>query len=302
MKWIASAVLALLLMQSAGAQILTTTLLGTGTPRPDAQRYGSAVLVETPQGHRLLFDAGRGAVLRMQQLQLPIEKLDQVFITHLHFDHVVGLDDVWLVARLWQRKDPLQVLGPNGTQALAENLKRAYLRDREVRYQQSGLPLETGDLIGEDIGPGIVYAQGDLRVTAFEVDHDHVKPAFGYRVDYGQHSVVISGDTTYSDNLLRHAQDADVLIHEVAMASEKILAHNPRVQKVMASHSTPEQVSQVLSETQPRLALLTHLLLYGVSEEQVLQAVRNTYPGDVRLGQDLMAVDIGESIYVYQRR
>ncbi len=302
MKWLAGTALALLLAQSAVAQILTVTMLGTGTPRPDAERFSAAVLVETSEGDQLLFDAGRGAVLRMQQLAMSTDELDHIFITHLHFDHVVGLDDVWLVARLWQRKEPLPVSGPTGTQVLTEHLRQAYIRDHEVRYRQSGLPLETGDLAGADIEPGVIYTRGDLRVTAFAVDHGHAKPAFGYRVDYGEHSVVISGDTTYSENLLRHAQDADVLIHEVAMASEKILAQNPRLQKVMAYHSTPQQVAKVLSKTQPRLALLTHMLRYGVSEGQVLQAVQEGYSGDVRLGQDLMAVDIGEFVYVYQRR
>jgi len=297
-------ILVLLLVPAAGAaQVLTATLLGTGTPPPDIERFGAAVLVETPEGDKLLFDAGRGTMLRLKQLKVSSAQLDRVFITHLHFDHLVGLDDVWLVARLWQRKAPLMVLGPSGTEIFVENLKQAYIRDREVRSEQSGLSLETGDLRGMDIAEsGVVYTRGDLKVTAFWVDHGHVKPALGYRVDYGPRSVVISGDTTYSENLIRHARGADVVIHEVAIASEKLLARNPRLGKVMASHTTPQQLGKVLGEIQPKLGLLTHILNYGVTEEHLMDAVRENYSGEVQLGEDLLAVDIGESVSVYRRR
>ncbi len=286
---------------SAVAQVMTVTLLGTGTPRPDSERFSQAILVETPEGDRLLFDAGRGAAMRLHQIGVSSDQIDAIFVTHLHYDHIVGLDDVWLTARLWQRSTPLTVYGPQGTASFVEHITNAYAVDQKVRHRQSGLPEQGGTLQAVEIASGQVYASQVLKVTAFPVAHGAVKPAFGYRVDYGERSVVISGDTTYSKTLVEHAQGAQVIIHEVMMASEALLTGNARLRKVQAYHSTPEQVGKVLTETGAQLGVLVHQLRFGVSEAQLLEAVQAHYAGEVRLGEDLMAIDIGESTFVYQR-
>ena len=288
------------LASPAAAQVLTVTLLGTGTPRPDIEHFGQAILVEAGES-KLLFDAGRGAAMRLHQLGISSDHVDNIFLTHLHYDHIVGLDDVWLTARLWQRAEPLEVHGPKGTAKLVEHLRQAYEMDRHVRRHQSGLAMDSGDLRAVEIRPGVVYLEGELKVTAFAANHGEVKPAFGYRVDYGPRSVVISGDTTYSSDLVRLAKDADVVIHEVMMANKAILKANPRLRKVQEYHSSPKQVGKVLAQIQPELGILVHMLKFGVTEDQVLEALRDHYQGDVRLGRDLMAVDVGDSVYVYQR-
>lgn len=294
--------LLLALAAPAAGEVLTVTLLGTGTPRPDAERFSQAILVETAGGERLLFDAGRGAAMRLHQIGVSSDRIDRVFLTHLHYDHIVGLDDVWLTARLWQRPEPLPVMGPQGTEEFVAHLMQAYAADRAVRHRQSGLPEAAGDLEAVEIEPGVVYANGSLKVTAFAVAHGEVKPAFGYRIDDGPRSVVISGDTTYSENLVRHAAGADAVIHDAMMASEAFLERNPRLRKVQQYHATPEQVGQAMAQAQPKLVVLVHVLRFGVSREQLLEGVREHYSGDVRLGEDLMALDIGESVYVYRRR
>ncbi len=298
----AGLLLLLVLVAPAAGEVLTATLLGTGTPRPDAERFSQAILVETAAGERLLFDAGRGAAMRLHQIGVSSNRIDRVFLTHLHYDHIVGLDDVWLTARLWQRPKSLPVLGPAGTAAFVKHLSQAYAADHAVRHRQSGLPTDAGALEAVEIEPGVVYANGPLKVTAFAVSHGAVKPAFGYRIDDGPRSVVISGDTTYSENLVRHAEGADAVVHEVMMASEALLKSNPRLRKVQEYHATPEQVGRAMAQAKPKLVVLVHVLRFGVSREQLLGAVREHYSGDVRMGEDLMALDIGESVYVYQRR
>ncbi len=302
MRWIRAALIfASLLAQPVAAQILTVTLLGTGTPRPDIERFSQAILVEAG-GRELLFDAGRGAALRLHQIGVSCAQLDKVFLTHLHYDHIVGLDDVWLTARLWQRAEPLEVHGPTGTERFVNHLVQAYEADHYARRGQSGLAKNVGEIRAVEIEPGVAYEEGGLKVTAFAVDHGKVKPSFGYRVDYGERSVVISGDTTYSENLLVQAGGADVLIHEIMMVSETLLERNPRLRKVQESHSSPAQVGQVLARVRPKLGILVHMLKFGVTEERMLEVLGEHYQGDVRMGTDLMAVDIGDSVYVYQRR
>ena len=294
-------ILASLLAQPAAAQVLTVTLLGTGTPRPDINRFSQAILVEAGD-HKLLFDAGRGAAMRLHQIGVSSDQLDKVFLTHLHYDHIVGLDDVWLTARLWQRAEPLEVRGPAGTGDFVGHLRQAYEADHHARRRQSGLAKDLGELQAVEIEPGVAYEEGDLKVTAFAVNHGRVKPSFGYRVDYGKRSVVISGDTTYSPGLIASAQGADVVIHEVMMTSETLLEKNPRLEEVQKSHSSPGQVGRALARIRPKLGVLVHMLRFGATEAQLLEALREHYQGEVKVGGDLMAVDIGDSVYVYQRR
>ena len=147
----------------------------------------------------------------------------------------------------------------------------------------------TGDGFGGSLGGGSGARCGlsgwGTESTAFTVDHGAVKPAFGYRVDYGPRSVVISGDTTYSSNLVVWAMGADVVIHEVMMASETLLKENPRMQKVEKYHSSPKQAGQILAQIKPKLGILVHMLKFGVTEEHVLEALGKHYKGEVGWGR-----------------
>ena len=299
MKRAAGLLLLALWAPAAGAQVLTATLLGTGTPRPDPARQGQAILIEAGE-RRLLFDAGRGALLRLRQIGVGAETLDRVFLTHLHFDHTVALDDVWLTARLWRRAAPLAVAGPPGTAEFVRHLRAAYRTDVEARAAHSRLPADAGALEGRDLEPGVALRDGELAVTAFAVAHGPV-PALGYRIDYAGRSVVISGDTTYTENLARHAKGADVVIHEMVMVSEAMLERNPRLRRVSEYHATPAEAARTFAEAAPRLGVLVHLLPFGLSEADALAAVRAGWDGEVRIGRDLMAIDVGEAVHVYQR-
>lgn len=193
---------------------ITVTLLGTGSPVPRVDRAGPATLVEAG-GERLLFDCGRGAAQRLWQRQVPLSAITGVFLTHLHSDHVVGLPDLWLTGWLptpyGGRARPLALWGPRGTRNLAAGLREAYAADVRIRHEGEGLPLAGVVLTATDVAPGVVFERGGVRVTAFAVDHGpRIKPAFGYRIDYDGHAVVISGDTHGNDNLVRHARGADV--------------------------------------------------------------------------------------------
>jgi len=284
------------------------TLLGTGVPIPSPDRFGPGILIEA--GHRkLLIDAGRGITMRLFQLKVPIGKIDALFLTHFHSDHTSGLPDLWLTGWLESsfgtRRTPFRVIGPAGTQALTSNLEKAYAADIKIRIADEKLPPEGIAFDTEEFAAdGIVYERDGLRVAAFEVDHgDVIKPAYGYRVEYGGHRVVISGDTRYNENVVKHGTGADLLIHEVAAARPALMAE-AYMQRIIGHHTTPREAGLVFSRANPRLAAYTHLVLPGsdtilpATVADVIAETRTTYKGPLEIGEDLMSFEIGPAITV----
>lgn len=287
----------LVLTQSVHADFVEVTLLGTGTPRPSIERFGSATLVNAG-GQYFLFDAGRGATIRLQQVGITPNQIDKIFITHLHSDHISGLDDLWITGWVWQRQHLLNVRGPKGTHQLVKGLRDAYAADISYRVSNVDLQDSQAKIESVEINEGVIYQQKGVTIHAFLVEHAPVKPAFGYRIEFGDRAIVISGDTTYSENLIKHAQGADLLIHEITAASPALIKRNKRLTKIVKYHTNPEQMAAVLNKTHPKVAILNHVLLFGVSEEQVMSDIKLQYSGDVIMGYDLMRIGVGSSIDV----
>jgi ribonuclease Z len=286
---------------TAEGQEIKVTLLGTGTPPPVMNRFGPSILVEAG-GQKFLFDAGRGALQRLAQLRVRWQDVDGVFLTHLHSDHVVGFPDLWLTGWLVNpgRDRPLPVWGPRGTRKMMSHLEQAYEFDIRIRLYDDRASPDGVVILAEDIGEGVVLEKGGVKITAFEVDHKPVKPAFGYRVDYGGRSVVLSGDTRVSQNLIRHAQGVDLLVHEVA-AAELMLrttARPERTKAVIDHHVTPEQAGEVFDKTKPRLAVYSHIVPPTTTEQDLIPPTRKVYAGPLEVGEDLMVIEVGEKVEV----
>ena len=285
----------------AVGQEIKVTLLGTGAPPPVMHRFGPSILVEAG-GQKFLVDAGRGALQRLGQLKVRWQDVDGVLLTHLHSDHVVGFPDLWLTGWLVGpgRDRPLQVWGPRGTKKMMSHLEQAYEFDIRIRLYDDRAAPEGIVVLAEDISEGIVVEKGGLKITAFEVDHKPIKPAFGYRVDYGGRSVVLSGDTRVSQNLIRHAQGVDLLVHEVVSPETFQRAGTPpeRAKSVIEHHVTPEQAGEVFAKTKPRLAVYSHIVLPIATEQDLIPPTRKTYSGPVEVGEDLMVIEVGEKIEV----
>jgi ribonuclease Z len=301
------------LASEADAQVFRITLLGTGSPAPRPDRYGAATLVEA--GSKiLLFDAGRGASLRIWQLGIPLRELDAVFVTHFHHDHISGLADLWLTGWLpppfGQRQQALKVLGPTGISDITQGLQDAYARDIDIRVADEGLPRAGATFdVTEFSGPGSIYDQDGVRVTAFPVNHGElIKPAFGYRVDFAGRSVLISGDTKFDENLIEAGRGVDVVIHEVVAASDELFERYPAFLAIKDHHTTPEEAGRVFDEIQPKLAVYTHLVRLSAGDmpeldlRDLVEMTRRTYNGPLVVGHDLLTIDVGDSVVVYDRR
>jgi ribonuclease Z len=293
-------VITALLPSAAYGEDITITLLGTGCPPPVMNRFGPSILVEAG-GQKFLFDAGRGALQRLNQLKVKWQDVRGVFFTHLHSDHVVGFPDLWLTGWLTPgRSVPLNVWGPRGTKNMMSHLEQAFDFDIRIRLYDDRPSPDGIVLLTEEIGEGVAYDKGGVKITAFEVDHAPIKPAFGYRVDYAGRSIVLSGDTRVSDNLIRHAQGVDVLVHEIAAPETFVRAGTTpeRAKSVIAHHVTPEQAGEVFSRTKPKLAVYSHIVLPTATEQDLIPPTRKTYSGPLELGEDLMVIEVGQTIAV----
>ena len=294
----------------AGGDNLRVILLGTQAgPTFGAQRLGISTLV-LAGSERLLFDAGRGTTTGMARVAINPADVTKIFLTHLHSDHIISLPE--LITSPWAsqgRAVPLQVWGPSGTGAMMRKFQEALSfdihvrRDVDERFSADGIRIMT-----TDIKEGVVYQSGGVTVTAFLVDHGPVKPAFGYRVDFRGHSVVLSGDTKPSDNLVKFAAGVDVLIHELGRPKEDPLLSGPPDELMPSSRQTRRQVitivehhtdgvelGAVLNRVKPKLAVVSH---YNQDPAVALPLVRRNYPGPIEFGEDSMTIEIGAVVEV----
>ena len=182
-------------------------LLGTGTPYPDPNSFGPATAVVV-DGRVFLFDAGAGVMRRMNAAKLPLSGPEAVFITHLHSDHTLGYADLILTSWIMRRAKPFPVYGPPGLRRMTDHLLAAFAEDIEIRT--NGLEHEVAGGYRVDVTEtraGLVYEKDGVRVTAIAVPHGAWKHAFGYRIDTPDRSIVISGDTRPSEELVKAARE-----------------------------------------------------------------------------------------------
>lgn len=285
--------------------IIRVTLLGTGSPEPSVDRFGPATLIEVGE-EKLLFDVGRGATIRLKQANVSLENMT-VFLTHLHSDHINGLGDLWASGYMAPvfRENPLEIFGPTGIVELTGGLKNAFQPDIDIRSTEMSKRGHPFHISGADFNPtevtsdGVIYNKGGVIVTAIRVIHAENK-AFGYRVDYNGRSVVISGDTKFSENLMNKSKGADLIIHEVICANNKQM-DNPLIKDVVEGHTTPEEAGTLFSEVKPKMAAYTHIILIGVSEEDLVTKTRKTYSGPLVIGFDLLTLEIDEEVTIIKR-
>lgn len=290
---------------------IRVTLLGTGRPDPTIDRFGPSTLVQAGD-ETLLFDCGRGATQRLWQLRIPMSRIGAVFLTHLHSDHTVGLPDLWLTGWLptpyGGRRAPLGIWGPPGTRGMTDGLRQAFAWDVDRRGRGEGLPPAGAVLEAHEVQPGTVFERNGVRVTAFLVDHGGLlQPAYGYRVDYGAHSVVISGDTRPTESLVRAAAGVDVIVHEVIAAPPALLAKSETARRIVGFHTLPEDAGRIFARVRPRLAVYTHVVLLTTDRAfpppdvaELVPRTRTTYDGPLEVGEDLMSIDIGDEVRVHR--
>jgi len=300
--WIAVRGLSFALPQNTPA--IKVTLLGTAAGPPvNLDRYEAGTLVEAGN-QKLLFDCGRGVTIRLTQAGVNLGQVHQLFLTHLHSDHVVSIPDLYLTP--WSagsaRQTRFEVWGPSGTEEMMTYIQKAFAfdihmrRDVDEKFSREGIAVSS-----HDVKEGKIFEQGGATVTAFFVDHGPVKPALGYRVDFGGHSVALSGDTRFSENLIRHSLGVDVLIHETidADALRRVPGNrtSEQVESIIAHHTSLQEAGEVFNRVKPKLAVYSHIL---GKEDDLIAGTRKTYSGPLEVGEDLMTIDIGDRVETHR--
>jgi ribonuclease BN (tRNA processing enzyme) len=286
--------LALTLACTAAPAATQLVILGTGTPRADPARSGPAVAV-IYNGRAYLFDSGPGVVrraaaaagrLKIAALQAP--RLNRVFLTHLHSDHTMGLPDLIFSPWVLGRKEPLDLYGPKGTTAMAGHLEAAWEQDIDVRIHGLERANTTGyQVTAHDVEAGVVYREGDFKVTAFAVHHGSWAQAFGYRIDTPDRSIVISGDCTPSAALVDACNGCDVLLHEVYSLVDAKRPEPGWIEYLREFHTSSTELAQVAAKAKPKLLVMYHQLIRGTTDKALLKDVRKNYRGRVVSAHDL---------------
>lgn len=268
-------------------------LLGTGTPGPDPERHGSSLAIVV-NDQPYIVDFGPGVVRRTAGAQrrgvrgLAAHRLTRAFLTHLHSDHTAGYPDLILMPWVCGRSEPLRVVGPPGLQHMTDHLLAAYEQDIDQRLNG----LETSNEVGyqvevTEVQPeGVVYEDANVIVEAFPVSHGYW-PAYGYKFICPDRTIVVSGDTNRQDTVIEAAKGCDILVHEVC-SGVGLSMRSPEWQRYHSNyHTLGHELSEIAAKAKPGLLVLTHQLLQGVSESDLLREVRSVYDGAVVSGRDL---------------
>jgi ribonuclease BN (tRNA processing enzyme) len=277
---------------AASANRTEIILLGTGTPYPDPNSSGPATAVVV-DGRVFLFDAGVGVMRKLNAAKLPLSGPEAVFITHLHSDHTLGYADLILTSWIMRRVKPFPVYGPQGLQRMTDHLLAAYSEDIEIRTNGLEHEVPGGYQVNvHEIQAGVVYEKNGVRVTAIAVHHGTWKQAFGYRIDTPDRSIVISGDASPSEGLVKAAQGVDVLIHEVYSAAGLKPEDRPGgkdwPQYCREFHTSDVELGALAARIKPKFLILDHTIRFGASDEELLGAVRRGgYAGKAVVGKDL---------------
>ncbi len=268
-------------------------LLGTGTPNAEVNRMGSALAVII-NSRAYLVDFGPGVVRRaaaafeMGIAALHVTELDIAFLTHLHSDHTAGYADLMLTPWVLGRENPLQVYGPHGVEEMTRHLHAAYTHDMNMRV--CGLEAANPDAYGtvaHEISAGICYQDENVEVQAFKVNHGEGWDAFGFQFTSADRRIVISGDTAPIESVIDLWRGCDVLVHEVYSAAGYATRPTKWQRYHAHMHTSSLQLAEIANQVKPGLLVLTHMLFWGTTEQQLLDEISSIYPGEVVCGHDL---------------
>lgn len=271
-------------------------MCGAGSPMPDATRAGPCLGVLAGE-RAYVFDIGSGGTRNLGSMGFPIGRLDTIYLTHLHSDHMDGLGELMTIA--WvagARSEPMPIAGPVGTASVVDGFNTAYRLDSTYRTAHHGPEVANPSGFGGAAreltvpaglpGTQVVFEDADLKITAIRVEHAPVDPAFGYRIDYKDRSLAISGDTMFHPGFVAASKGVDLMVHEAldpemvraigAQFAERGQANNAKIfSDILDYHASPEDAARAAQE-----AGAEHLVLYHLVPPLPVRLLNTLFLGD----------------------
>ena len=275
-------------------------ILGSGTPNPDPERFGSGYAVVV-NDDAYIVDFGPGIVRRISAMSptwggefpsMELENINIAFLTHIHSDHSGALADLILTPWIMGRDEPLNLYGPVGLKAMSENITEAYIDDINYRLYGSQPANELGFTtnVTEISDDGTIFKDNNIEVIAFKNAHGDFKNSFGFLFITDDKRILFSGDTAVSNNLMKYGKNLDILVHEV-FSSETFVNKTKDWQIYHQAHHTSSiDLGIIADELQPKKLVLSHILFWGASEDSLLKDIRKNYNGQAVIAKDLMVI------------
>ena len=276
-------------------------ILGSGTPNPDPQRYGSGYAIVVNESAYIV-DFGPGIVRRISAMSptwggefpsMELKKINIAFLTHIHSDHSGALADLILTPWIMGRDVPLKLYGPPGLDAMSKNITEAYIDDINYRLYGSQPANKLGytTLVNEISDDGVIYKDENVKVIAFKNAHGDFKNSFGFLFITKDKKILLSGDTAVSENLKKYGKDLDILVHEV-FSSETFVNKTKDWQIYHQAHHTSSiDLGIIANELKPKKLVLSHILFWGASDESLLSDVKKNFNGKTIIAKDLMVIE-----------
>ena len=272
------------------------TLLGTGCPKVDFERFGPSNIISTNKSN-ILVDCGSGVTQRLDQAKISLKNIDALFLTHLHSDHVIDLYQLIISSWHSYRTKPWKIYGPIGTKKFVKKIMTAWQDERLLRieYEQRSSVKAFDIKVKEFRKYGKIKIK-DQIIEYFEVDHKPVKYAYGFNFYNNNKKLTISGDTKPCENLLKYGQKTDLLLHEVFVEDELKSDGKMRTKKTLhnveAYHTTSSMVGKVAKLMRCKKLVLTHFVPTKFNQNKLINKVQNDLGKKPIIGRDLLKINI----------
>ena len=276
-------------------------ILGSGTPNPDPNRYGSGYAIIVNE-KAYIVDFGPGIVRRISAMSpswggefsaMELENINIAFLTHIHSDHSGALADLILTPWVMGRDEPLKLFGPQCLKRMAKKISEAYEDDINYRLYGSQPANKLGYLtnVSEILDDGLIYKDDNVEVTAFKNSHGDLEDSFGYLFETNDKKILFSGDTAVSENLKKYGKNLDILVHEV-FSSETFENKTKEWQIYHKAHHTSSiDLGKIANELKPNKLVLSHILFWGASSESLLSDINQNFNGTSIIAEDLLVID-----------
>lgn len=284
--------------------MIEVTLLGTGSPIPDARRAGPSTLVRAGD-QTFLVDCGRGVLMRTAALGIGANAISALLLTHLHSDHIADLGDVLIsrwVSNFAPNQPPLPIIGPPGTAEVVENTLKAFGPDIGYRIAHHADLTAPPPVEVEEVTDGVVWGRDGVAITVAPTDHRPVAPTIGFRIEHNGASVVLAGDTVPCPTLDALAAGAGALVHTVIRKDLVDAMPMQRIRDICDYHSTVEQAADTAARAGVGILILTHYVppIAPGQEDDWRALAATVFDRQIEIGDDLHRVEVHPGVCARQ--